>query len=249
MRVKHICGNTRWDLAVEPPPPQPPVCEAVWIDDNIDAALWARDEAVSSCHECGGIKYQRDGGHEVIDYGLPLAVCLLVRDEGGQILAVSRKDDPTAFGLPGGKVDPQDGELHPEARGDTLRRAMVREVREELGVNIDPDLLVFEFQHPDATGYWNFCFTVEHEHLAGAKTQTGEGVVAWVDWATLERGPFGDFNTALHAHLWAAERFLDPEATSDAEVDEYLRAHGGDPEAIGERGAALVARILGRSED
>lgn len=32
--------------------------------------------------------------------------------------------------------------------------------------------------------------------------------------------------------------------TSDAEIDRILREAGGDPEAIGRRGAELVARIL-----
>ena len=42
-----------------------------------------------------------------------------------------------------------------------------------------------------------------------------------------------------------ADRFLDP-ATPDAEVDAYLREHGGDPEAIAARGAALAADLLAK---
>lgn len=39
---------------------------------------------------------------------------------------------------------------------------------------------------------------------------------------------------------------LDPEAMSDEEVDAEIRAHGGDPEAIGQRGAAFVAELLAK---
>lgn len=59
----------------------------------------------------------------------PVAVCLLVQDGGGKILAVSRKKDfhkPESewrFGLPGGKVDPGEKDL----------TALVREVDEETG--------------------------------------------------------------------------------------------------------------------
>ena len=44
----------------------------------------------------------------------------------GQILAVSRKDDPNDFGLPGGKLDP----------GETFTAGAIREVREETGLHI-----------------------------------------------------------------------------------------------------------------
>jgi 8-oxo-dGTP pyrophosphatase MutT (NUDIX family) len=51
------------------------------------------------------------------------AVCCLI-EQGGKFLAVTRKDDPTKWGLPGGKVDP----------GETRLEAVVREVFEETGL-------------------------------------------------------------------------------------------------------------------
>ena len=36
----------------------------------------------------------------------PLSVSLLITNEKGEILHISRKDDHEAFGLVGGKVDP-----------------------------------------------------------------------------------------------------------------------------------------------
>lgn len=66
---------------------------------------------------------------------------LFINPENGQeVLSVSRKDDHTKFGLPGGKVEEE----------EVLTNALVREVFEELGVKIDPHKLVFLFQDWDS---------------------------------------------------------------------------------------------------
>lgn len=58
------------------------------------------------------------------------AVCVLVplHDE---FLAISRRNDTTRWGLPGGKVDP----------GETNLEAVIRESREEASLILDPELL------------------------------------------------------------------------------------------------------------
>ena len=54
------------------------------------------------------------------------AVCALVLNSEGLILGVSRKDDHTAFGVPGGKVEDN----------ETVVEALHREMLEETGYHI-----------------------------------------------------------------------------------------------------------------
>ena len=117
-----------------------------------------------------------------------------------EVLAVSRKDDHTSFGLPGGKVDPEDGPLDPENLHTTLARAVVREIREEIGVQLRLDEVHLTFAEVDPTGFLTYCFTANNT-LSSASTQEGEGVVRWVSWETLVAGPFGSYNTSIRAHL------------------------------------------------
>ena len=69
------------------------------------------------------------------------AVLLLyINPENGQeVLSVSRKDDHAKLGLPGGKVEVE----------ETLISGLCREVREELGLTLDPNCIEFLFQDWD----------------------------------------------------------------------------------------------------
>ena len=59
---------------------------------------------------------------------------------------------------------------------------------------------------------------------------------------------------AKHEELAAAEavneaeasKWLDPSKTSAEEVDAEIRKHGGNPEAIGERGIAVVEKAMAK---
>lgn len=68
---------------------------------------------------------------------LPWTVCYLTFNPKGEVLCISRKEDPEQFSLIGGKVDPEDGDLKTDLMG-TLRRAAVREAREECGHVLNP---------------------------------------------------------------------------------------------------------------
>lgn len=108
------------------------------------------------------------------------AVCAFVINDDNQILAVSRKDDPTDFGLPGGKVDP----------GETAKEAVVRELFEETGLKATQiGECLYE---DDNTGH--YCFTFEVEVEGEIDHNKEAGVVKWIDPATLIKGSFGEYN-------------------------------------------------------
>ena len=56
------------------------------------------------------------------------AVQIVILNEKNEVLAVSRKDNHKDFGLPGGKVDPEDF---------SNVDAIIREVKEETGLDIN----------------------------------------------------------------------------------------------------------------
>mgnify|MGYP000470502088 CR=1 FL=1 len=115
-----------------------------------------------------------------------LAACVLVLGKDGKVLAVSRRDDPNAFGMPGGKLDPD----------ETPREAAVRELFEETGltaVNVSEDPV---FVHTEDDGYTTYTFKCE---VTGDILTSEEGKVKWVSPQALFDGPFGRYNR----HLWS----------------------------------------------
>lgn len=114
----------------------------------------------------------------------PRAVCLYDEDESGRVLAVSRKGDRSRFGLPGGKVDP----------GETDLQAVVRELKEETGLDVADPVPVFEKMCWGSTCYVSVTFAGK---TRGA-IHTDEPVdVRWVDKQVLLDGPFGDYNRRM----------------------------------------------------
>lgn len=113
------------------------------------------------------------------------AVVLCIANDD-KILAVSRRDDPSAFGLPGGKVDP----------GETAAQAAARELYEETGLTIID--LKQVFVSDDDSGFTTTTFV---GNVSGKIKTDEEGVIRWVDHNVLLNGPFGPYNAALFKHL------------------------------------------------
>jgi 8-oxo-dGTP pyrophosphatase MutT (NUDIX family) len=115
------------------------------------------------------------------------AACCLILNDDGEVLAVSRKDAPDQFGLPGGKIEPG---------GETPEQAAARELQEETGLTAKS--LHQVFVRTDGDGFVTHTFACEPE----GQIDTDEaGVVRWVHPEVLFNGPFGDYNRELWAHL------------------------------------------------
>ena len=127
--------------------------------------------------------------NELLEVGAyKLSVSCIVTRADGLILGVSRRGQPTLFGLPGGKVDD----------GETIHEAMARELQEETGLIADRLSLVFSDVSAGDVTYWNSSFTCE----AHGELKAEEGfTVAWVTKETLIAGPFGAYNKKLFEHL------------------------------------------------
>lgn len=121
---------------------------------------------------------------------IPRAATVLLLNQEGKVLAVSRKDKKTDFGLPGGKVD----------KDETDEEAAIREAKEETGLTVTNLRLVWK--NVDSHNYWTSCYLADHEGEVSSKE---EGVVCWVDRDVLTNGCFGEFNKKVFEEL---DRFL-----------------------------------------
>ena len=125
------------------------------------------------------------------------AVCVILKNEVGKILAVSRKDNHELFGLVGGKVD----------EGETIEEAIIREAKEETNLDIF-DLKLINTQSygiSEETIYEQNCFTAKWKGVLLPQEELnsiGEtGIVKWVDLEVLENGFFGDYNKNMFKFL------------------------------------------------
>lgn len=109
-----------------------------------------------------------------------LAVSAIVRDPAGRYLLVLRSDAPETgrWTLPGGRVEP----------GETLHEALVREVREETGleIRVEVEVGVLERAAPDGATFEIHCFTAEPLEGVCAAGSDATGV-RWVTAAELEK--------------------------------------------------------------
>ncbi len=120
---------------------------------------------------------------------------LLVQD--GLVLAVSRRDDPTKWGLPGGKVDP----------GETSQAAAIRETLEETGLVIYSHE-VTPLLSARSVGDVNF-WTTTYLYI-GRKIWTGDEIepepgldVTWLSFDDIcdpTISPFAEYNRWVREH-------------------------------------------------
>lgn len=118
------------------------------------------------------------------------AACVLVLSNDSKILAVSRKNDSTAFGIPGGKLD----------EGESPIAAAIRETLEETGytVNINTDNRLLCYQS-DVDGILvdTFVATIDYNIPRQLCSEKETGVVSFVSREVLYKGPFSLYNKQL----------------------------------------------------
>lgn len=118
------------------------------------------------------------------------SVCLFYRDSKKGILGVTRRDNRNDWGLPGGKVDP----------GESLEEAIVREVFEETGFELNPMYLEKVFESLCGK-YIATTFAYTGKLSNPQKVDEKEGVVGWITWKELFNGSFSDYNKLLWSSL------------------------------------------------
>jgi len=113
------------------------------------------------------------------------AQVVLINEEG-LVLGVSRKTDHNDFGLPGGKMDPEDL---------SIEAAALREVKEETGLNIYDLELVFAMHKQ---GYMGYTYLAKY---SGEINHKEPHVVKWVPFQVIMQGSFGRFNELVSESL------------------------------------------------
>lgn len=116
------------------------------------------------------------------------AACILIISDDGKVLAVSRKDDPSMMGMPGGSVDP----------GESPIQAAKRELKEETGLDVTDLNPVFSKFDGDS-----YCTTFVGK-VEGEINTDESGIIRWVYPSVLvdeQSSPFVSYNIALFKKL------------------------------------------------
>lgn len=130
--------------------------------------------------------------------GKPFSVVALFVDSDGEVLSITRRGAADDWGLIGGKVENAD--VDAEA-------AVIREVREETGVDIAREDLVHVYSRYDGRKPDDkvcFCFFVKQFRNSPRAMENGFKV-RWVPFEKLldETNTFHLYNRGLHEHLQA----------------------------------------------
>lgn len=121
-------------------------------------------------------------GDVIVPNELIFAVCALVVREDGKVLGVTRKTDHNAWGLVGGKIDP----------GETAIEAIIREVKEETGLNLINPQFHFVQDCIDINGM-KPC-AVFRANVIGVIHHNEPHLVDWINPNLVLMGPFSEFN-------------------------------------------------------
>ena len=175
-RRMEVPSNMRYDVAVRPG----------GSTDHVDQLM-----SMDSCPQCGaepGFNIDCKTCMSLTEHSFAptkVAACVLIMADDGKILAVSRKDNPSDLGLPGGKVDP----------GEQPIEAAARELTEETGLHIHDLKQVFSMHDGDS-----LCYTFVGK-VSGEISTTESGVIKWVDPHVLLQGSFTEYNRAMLTQL------------------------------------------------
>lgn len=113
------------------------------------------------------------------------AVQVVVLNNKGNVLCVSRKDNHADFSLPGGKVED----------GETDTRAAIRELKEETGLDVKRMTLIYANTMYGMLGYTYFAECT-------GEIQTSEPhAVKWGTFKDLAEGRFGEWNMEVYKVL------------------------------------------------
>jgi 8-oxo-dGTP pyrophosphatase MutT (NUDIX family) len=113
-------------------------------------------------------------------------VQVVMINKDGEVLAVSRKDDHTDFGLPGGKIEPQDL---------SIKMGAIREVKEETGLLAFNLELIFAMHRNGKMGY---TYLADFE---GEINTEEPHVVKWSNYQEIINGRFGEWNKLVYKTL------------------------------------------------
>ncbi|HET8689161.1 MAG TPA: NUDIX hydrolase [Methanosarcina sp.] len=132
------------------------------------------------------------------------AVCVLIVNNDAERLSVSRRNDTTRWGYPGGKVDKGESNLH----------AIIREVREETGITLDSTQLIPLYSGmcfgKDGNHFWTTTYLYGETINDISSYTPEEGIeMKFVDPKDMTNSricPFADYNMQVEITL---EHFVD----------------------------------------